>query len=171
MTGRKAPHDDPLPDHLARWLEAVSKRLHADLGAQGLRDSPELRGSHRRILQMIPPEGIRISDLAAIAGMTKQALGEFADWLERSGFVTSSRARHDGRVRLITRPPRGDAAAETAHRAIASVERRWREELGAERFDVMKQALRDLGRDSLRAPAPHGTGSRKDNSARPSTLA
>jgi len=36
---------------------------------------------------MIPGEGIRISDLAALAQMTKQALGEFADWLEQSGFV------------------------------------------------------------------------------------
>jgi DNA-binding MarR family transcriptional regulator len=120
---------------------------------------------------MIPPEGIRITDLAAIAGITKQALGELADWLENSGFVTSSRAQHDGRVRLITRTPRGDAAAQTTQRAIADVERRWREELGAERFDVMKQALRDLGRDSLRPPPPPGTGSRNDNPARSSTLA
>jgi len=156
MTEHKPPHEDPLPDHMARWLEAVSKRLHADLGAQGLRDFPELRGSHRRILQMIPPQGIRITDLAAIAGMTKQALGEFADWLEQSGFVASRRAEHDGRVRLISRTPRGDAAAEGASRAIADIERRWREELGAARFDIMKQALRDLGRHSLRVPAPLG---------------
>ena len=143
---------------MARWLEAVSKRLHADLGAQGRRDFPELRGSHQRILQMIPPQGIRITDLAAIAGMTKQALGEFADWLEQSGFVTSRRAEHDGRVWLISCTPRGDAAAEGASRAIADIERRWREELGAARFDIMKQALRDLGRHSLRVPAPLGAG-------------
>ena len=31
MTECKASHDDGLPDHLARWLEAVSKRLHAEL--------------------------------------------------------------------------------------------------------------------------------------------
>ena len=149
MTVRKAPAEDALPDHLARWLEAASKRLHADLVAQGTLDFPELRGSHRRILQMIPPQGVRITDLARIAGMTKQALGEFVDWLEQSGFVRSGRDPADGRVRLVTRTDRGDAAAEAATLAIAAVEREWRKEVGAEAFDTMKQALRHLGRDSF----------------------
>ena len=37
MTVRKEPGEDWAPDHMARWLEAVTKRLHADLGAQGRR--------------------------------------------------------------------------------------------------------------------------------------
>ena len=151
MTVRKPPAEDALPDHVARWLEAASKRLYADLRIQGLLMFPELRGSHRRILQMIPPQGIRITDLALIADMTKQALGEFADWLEQSGFVRSGRDPADGRVRLVTRTDRGDAAAEAASQAIAAVEREWRKELGTEVFETMKQALRQLGRDSLPA--------------------
>jgi DNA-binding MarR family transcriptional regulator len=151
MTVRKPPAEDALPDHVARWLEAASKRLYADLRIQGLLMFPELRGSHRRILQMIPPQGIRITDLALIADMTKQALGEFVDWLEQSGFVRSGRDPADGRVRLVTRTDRGDAAAEAASMAIAAVEREWRNELGAEVFETMKQALRQLGRDSLPA--------------------
>ena len=150
MTARKPPAVDVLPDHLARWLEAASKRLYADLRAQGTLVSPELRGSHRRILQMIPPQGVRITDLARIAGMTKQALGEFVDWLEQSGFVRSGRDPADGRVRLVTRTDRGDAAAEAARLAIEAVERDWRKEVGAEAFDTMKQALRQIGRDSFR---------------------
>lgn len=160
MSQRKAPPDDSLPDHVARWLEAVTKRLHADLGARGVTSFPELRGSHRRILQLIPAEGIRVTDLATVAGMTKQALGEFVDRLERSGFTASRQAEHDGRVRLISRTQRGDAAAEDTDRAIADVEGRWRAELGAARFDAMKQALRDLGRDSLRVPMPPGDAQR-----------
>lgn len=147
MTSVKPPPGDALPDHIARWLEQVTRRLHADLGAQeDLRDFPELRGSHRRLLQMIPPPGIRITDLALLAGMTKQALGEFVDWLEQAGFVASGRDPADGRVRLVTRTERGDAAAATAQRAIEAVERAWRQELGDSRYETMKQALRDLGR-------------------------
>jgi len=112
---------------------------------------PELRGSHRRILQMIPAQGIRITDLARIAGMTKQALGEFVDWLEQSGFVRSGRDPADGRVRLVSRTDQGDAAADAAQQAITAVEREWREEIGPEAFDTMKQALRRLGRDIFRA--------------------
>jgi len=146
MTSVKLPLDEGLPDHIARWLEEVTKRLRADLEAQGLRDFPELRGSHRRILQMIPPRGIRITDLALLAGMTKQALGEFVDWLEQWGFVASGRDPGDARVRLVTRTEHGDAAASAAQRAIEAVERAWRQEIGDRRYEAMKQAMRDLGR-------------------------
>jgi DNA-binding MarR family transcriptional regulator len=149
MTVRKEPSEDWAPDHMARWLEAVTKRLHADLGAQGGFAQPELRGSHRRLLQMIPPGGIRITDLACRADMTKQALGEFMDWLEQAGFVASGRDPADGRVRLITRTEQGDAAAIEAQRAIDAVERGWRTEIGAARYDAMKQVLRQLGRDQI----------------------
>ena len=97
-----APEGSPagqLPDHLPRWLEAMNRRMSADLGAQvrGLGRFLDVRASERRILQMIPAsEPIRITDLAALAGMTKQALGEFADRLERSGLVRSSKAPADG---------------------------------------------------------------------------
>jgi DNA-binding MarR family transcriptional regulator len=149
MTVRNPPAVDALPDHLPRWLEEVSKRLHGELAARARDQFPELRGSHRRILQMIPPPGIRITDLASIAGMTKQALGEFVDRLEEGGFVSSRRDAGDGRVRLVSRTADGDLAARAAQQAIEAVEHRWRAEIGAESFDTMKQALRDLGRESF----------------------
>ena len=150
MSVRKPFLPDPLPDHLARWLEAVSRRLHSEL-ATGVKDEfPELRGSHRRILQMIPGEGIRITDLAVMAQMTKQALGEFADRLEGSGFVRSQRDDTDRRVRRLFRTDLGDKAADATQRAIASIEAQWRQEIGPEPYDAMKQALRKLGHESFK---------------------
>jgi hypothetical protein len=52
----------------------------------------------------------------------------------------------------VSRTAAGDAAAAAASTAIAEIERQWRSELGADRFDVMMQALRDLGRDAIAAP-------------------
>jgi DNA-binding MarR family transcriptional regulator len=100
---------------------------------------------------MIPGEGIRITDLAAMAQMTKQALGEFADWLERSGFIRSQRDAADRRVRRLFRTDLGDRAADATQRAFASIEAQWRQEIGPEPYDAMKQALRQLGHDSLRS--------------------
>lgn len=151
MSARKPAPPDALPDHLARWLEAVSRRLHSELRMQVNDEFPELRGSHRRILQMIPREGIRITDLAAMAQMTKQALGEFADWLEQAGFVRSQRDDTDRRVRRLFRTDLGDKAADATQRAFASIEAKWRQEIGPRPYDTMKQALRQLGHDSLRA--------------------
>jgi DNA-binding MarR family transcriptional regulator len=150
MSVRNPAPPDLLPDHLVRWLEVVSRRLHAELRTQINDEFAELRGSHRRILQMIPATGIRITDLAATAHMTKQALGEFADWLEEAGFVRSERDRTDRRVRRLFRTGLGDRAADTTQRAITAIEARWRQEIGPGSYDVMKQALRQLGHDSPR---------------------
>ena len=150
MSVRNPPRPDTLPDHLLRWLESVGRRLHSELGAEISDEFRQLRGSHRRILQMIPAEGIRITDLAAMAGMTKQALGEFADWLEGSGFVCSQRNDGDRRVRRLFRTGLGDQAVDATQRAIAAIEARWRQEIGAGAYDTMKQALRQLGHDVVR---------------------
>ena len=150
MSVRNPPRPDTLPDHLLRWLESVGRRLHSELGAEISDEFRQLRGSHRRLLQMIPAEGIRITDLAAMAGMTKQALGEFADWLEGSGFVCSQRNDGDRRVRRLFRTGLGDQAVDATLRAIAAVEARWRQEIGAGAYDTMKQALRQLGHDVVR---------------------
>jgi DNA-binding MarR family transcriptional regulator len=142
-----------LPDHLPRWLEAVNRRMSADLGEQIAKAEqfPQVRGSDRRILQMIPAGQIRITDLATVAGMTKQALGEFVDRLEDAGFVQSSKDPSDGRVRLISRTDRGGAVAIATDRAIAAVENQWREEIGPAAYDAMMSALRQLGRASIPA--------------------
>lgn len=159
MTQRKpGSPDDPvttwLPDHLPRWLEAVSRRLSADLYAQVTSSGLflDLRGSDRRILQMIPPRAIRITDLAALAGMTKQALGEFMDRLERARFVSSSKDPSDGRVRLVSRTARGDAAVAATAQAIDAVECQWRAELGPGAYEAMLDAMRRLGATAFNAP-------------------
>jgi DNA-binding MarR family transcriptional regulator len=151
MTSRKPVAVDHLPDHLPRWLEAATRRLYADLAVAVRGAFPDLRGSQRRILQMIPSDGIRITDLAALAGMTKQALGEFVGALESAGYVASRSDERDRRVRLVSRTARGDEAAEASSAAIASVESAWRAEIGPAAYDAMMTALRSLGRDGIGA--------------------
>jgi DNA-binding MarR family transcriptional regulator len=167
MTQRKPGSQDEvatwLPDHLPRWLDALSHRLSADLVAQ-VRSSGlflDLRGGDRRILQMIPPGTIRITDLAALAGMTKQALGEFVGRLEQAGLVSSSKDPSDGRVRLVSRTASGDAAVAATAQAIDAVESRWRAEIGPDAYDAMLAAMRRLGRGQLLPPRP---SSRHDHS-------
>jgi DNA-binding MarR family transcriptional regulator len=165
MTSGKPPGDD-LPDHVFRWLEAVTRRMGAELSGLEFGGPAGLGGGQRRILQMIPAGGIRITDLALIAGMTKQATGEFADRLEAGGLAVSRRDDRDRRARLVARTPAGDAAAAETSRAIAAVEQRWREEVGPARYDAMKAVLRELGGDSLR-PGPGRPDYRPDERVDP----
>ncbi|HEX7993087.1 MAG TPA: MarR family transcriptional regulator [Streptosporangiaceae bacterium] len=150
MSATTLPEGD-LPDHLPRWLEAANRRMSTDLGKQVVQAGQflEVRGSERRILQMIIVGQMRITDLAAMAGMTKQSLGEFVDRLEEAGLVRSTKDPSDRRVRLISRTDRGDAVARATAQAIAAVENQWRREIGAAAYDAMMSALRHLAQPAI----------------------
>ena len=96
---------------------------------------------------MIPEDGIRITELAAIAGMTKQALGEFVDSMQSDGLVVSERLEIDRRVRQVRRTPKGDEASDLVHTALAGVEDAWRERVGPRRYDAMRKVMQEIGVD------------------------
>ncbi|MGH3386350.1 MAG: MarR family winged helix-turn-helix transcriptional regulator [Nocardioidaceae bacterium] len=148
MSLRKEFSEDDLPDHMFRWLEVVSRRLRAELPVEGFGTFPSLRGAEWRLLQMVPADGIRITDLAVRASMTKQATGEFVGRLEAGGFAESVKDPRDQRVRLVRLTAMGRRASAAATQAIITTERRWRRQVGARRYDEMKQVLRELARGS-----------------------
>jgi DNA-binding MarR family transcriptional regulator len=130
--------------HIAALMDFAMRRLVAELKASTAYET-DLRSSHYRLLSMIPDEGARITDLAEIAAMTKQALGQFVDYLQSRGYVESVRSEQDRRVRLVRRTARGTAARDMALQAIARVEEMWRAELGDERFEALCDALSEVG--------------------------
>ncbi len=133
-----------LPDHLFRWLDATTRRLREEMFAQIDPEDLAVRGSPARLLLMIPPAGMRISDLAERAYMTKQALGQLANQLEERGLVESHADPTDGRVRLVRRTEAGRLACAVTEEKIAAAEDALRQAVGAARYDEMKQVLREL---------------------------
>jgi DNA-binding MarR family transcriptional regulator len=102
----------------------------------------QLRGSQLRVLTMVPLDGgRRLTELATIADMTKQAMGEFVADLAERGFVTVGRDPADGRAKLVSLTDAGREAAETAHRMLAHVEAHWAERLGAEDYATLVALL------------------------------
>lgn len=144
---RKASH---LPDHMFVLIEGVRRRLAHDLAGSPIDDG--IRRSYRRLLQMVPDDGIRMTDFAALAGMTKQALGEFVDGMQAEGLLVTERLATDRRVRLVRRTSKGDSVSRTTSAAVAAVEDRWRTEVGADRYDTMKAVLAEIGADSFELP-------------------
>lgn len=130
--------------HIAGLLGLALKRLRLEILDDSESEFPGLRVSHYRLLELIPAAGARITDLAEIAGMTKQGLGQHVDYLQERGFTESERLAEDRRVRLVRRTGKGDEAVAFSRAAIARVEDQWKEQLGPERYELVREALLEL---------------------------
>jgi DNA-binding MarR family transcriptional regulator len=122
-------------------------RSFADGPVQGiaLRDGTQLRGGQYRVLSMVPRrDGRRLSDLASVAGMTKQAMGQFVNDLAAQGYVEIINDPSDGRAKLVKLTGRGREAADQAREILARVERLWIEKVGVRDIATLKRLLARL---------------------------
>lgn len=135
----------PGPGHIPYLLELAIRRMQQDLhtivGSAGF---PHLRGSHFRILSMIPPEGARPSALADVAQITRPALGELVAHLRTHGYVTTTADASDGRAVLVRLTRRGKRAADEANQGVEELKRQWSAEVGSDRLEAMLEVLAAL---------------------------
>ena len=140
---------DDFPDHVLALLGLVMDGLRRDLveattGPAAKRVPAAARGlrpSQIRLLSLTPSEGMRVTDLAERVGMTKQALGEFANDLERQGLLETVRDPADRRVRILRPTRRGRQAVVASESLIGSIEAQWRERLGPRKWDQLRRLL------------------------------
>lgn len=110
---------------------------------------PGLRASHFQLAPHVELGGSRITDIAARAGISKQAVGQLVDELEALGYVRRAPDPHDARARLVTYTEAGRAAMFDGLAALARVEARVRPHLAD--VDRLRADLAAIIR-ALRAP-------------------
>jgi DNA-binding MarR family transcriptional regulator len=120
---------------------AMEARVFEGLAAAGFAD---LTPAQARVFQRIAPEGSRLTELAAQAGITKQSAGFLIDQLERGGYVERVTDPADGRARLVRLAERGTRSVEAASGIVAQVEAEWTAHLGAYRMAQLRRILTDL---------------------------
>ncbi|MDA2894814.1 MarR family transcriptional regulator [Mycolicibacterium sp. BiH015] len=94
-----------------------------------------------RLMQRLDPAGIRLTDLAEQARVTKQTAGALVDELEKAGYVTRRPDPTDARARLVTLSDKGAAVCRQAADEVARVEHLWRKHLGNSAFEAMRASL------------------------------
>ncbi|MFY0408232.1 MarR family winged helix-turn-helix transcriptional regulator [Solicola sp. PLA-1-18] len=134
---------DDLPDHILALLGYALDGLRRDVERRGA-GLGGLRSSQVRLMSLTPVEGMRVTDLAERVGMTKQALGEFANTLEEQGLLETVRDEKDRRARILRPTARGRRAVESSEAVIAEVEDAWRARLGEREWDALREALAAL---------------------------
>ncbi len=131
-------HIGQLLVHLTRLFQS---ELFLRLQDAGLQDA---RVPHTHVTAYIKAEGSRLTDLAAQARMTRPAMAELVDDLERLGIVERRPDPSDGRAKLICLTDAGWEAMRTGRRVIGELEAEYSRLIGTERFEQTCQGMQAL---------------------------
>jgi DNA-binding MarR family transcriptional regulator len=130
---------------LLRLMGIVTQQVTDDLlGRLRSAGFTDTRMTHNAVFPHVPPEGIRLVDLAARAGMTKQAMSELVADLERMGYLQRRPDPTDGRAKLIEFTDRGWASVRTALASFEAIEAELAATIGPGRMRQLRRTLLDL---------------------------
>jgi DNA-binding MarR family transcriptional regulator len=139
--------DSVNPPHVLALLDEAFRSAKKVLEA-AIPPIPGLRPSHFRLLDYTPSDGIRLTDLAQRANMTKQALGEFAATLQAAGLLQVSPDPTDGRSRLVNLTPEGERVRDHIRQTVSAIEQDLQGRVGAEKWAVFREVLDEMARPS-----------------------
>ena len=135
------PHVADDERQAALLMGLLMRRIREQFNAE---DWKGLRQSHFRVISSVPPEGVSITELGELVGMTKQGCGQFVTHLVGTGHLTVSSDPADRRTRKVKRTAAGNRTIRAVTRRIRRIERDWAEQVGAERYDAFRSVLEEL---------------------------
>ena len=96
---------------------------------------------HSSVFAQIDADGSRLTQLAARANMTPQAMGEVVDELEELGYVVRRPDPSDRRAKLIVLTERGRQCVAAGRATIEGIEERLTDLLGADGHRRLRRLL------------------------------
>ncbi len=125
--------------------------LYGRLRQEGFSD---IRVTHSTVLRRISGEGIRVTELAERAGMTKQSMAYLVDDLTELGYVVTSPDPGDKRAKLVL-PTRKGASLLAASRRLGEVyEQHVSKLLGSSEAKKLRTLLEQLNVKLAASPPP-----------------
>jgi DNA-binding MarR family transcriptional regulator len=134
------PDPDPSTPTLLRTaynvLSAAIYRAVAQTGAAGMRPA------HGNAMEMLAiQDGLRLTDIAARAGMAPQSMGELVDDLVSMGYLERHEDPADRRAKRIYLTAKGHATVAASKVAVRQVEEKISELLGTPQYQQMRRNL------------------------------
>lgn len=116
----------------------------------------DLRIAHFPMLQALAnhPEGMRATELAAFARITKQSIGYLVDHLGECGYIERVPDPVDRRAKVIRLSAKGWEAGLLVREVVRHVERDWAARIGADRVEELRSILQDLIASLALEPIP-----------------
>lgn len=96
------------------------------------------------VLRWLSSGPVRSADLVSCSGVSKQAISQQVSHLAASGYVRVTPHPDDGRARLVSLTPKGEAAQRTVHGLFAQIERDWETRLGSRQWRAFVATLGEM---------------------------
>lgn len=125
--------------------------LYGRLKQEGFSD---VRVTHSTVLRRITLEGVRVTDLAERAGMTKQSMAYLVDDLTALGYVAMAPDPTDGRAKLVVPTAKGASLLAASRRLGDLYEQHVAKLLGASDAKKLRTLLEELNVKLAAAPPP-----------------
>lgn len=131
----------PLPALLEIASEAAYVAFRADMVEAGYGD---IRPNHGCVFRFVHEDGMRLTELATLASMTKQSVGEIVDDLVERGYVERVPDPGDRRAKLIRLTEQGETVQAAALEIFAALEKRLGERYGSDRLGDLRALLEEI---------------------------
>jgi len=128
-----------------RVLHLMAHDAEVPLALSNLAERRKVSAAHIHITRHLALEGARLTDLAELAGMSKQAMGNLVTQCEAWGLVDRAPDSRDQRARQVRFTATGLAWLQAFERAVAQAEAEFRQEVGAEVATVVAIGLEAYG--------------------------
>jgi DNA-binding MarR family transcriptional regulator len=128
----------------ARVMECMAQHPGVPLGLSNLAARGQVSAAHIHITRHLPAAGARLTDLAAAAGMSKQAMGTLVNQCEAWGMVRREEQGTqggDGRAKRVAFTETGLAWLGAYQEAVAQAEAELRAAVGNEVATVIALGL------------------------------
>ena len=146
-----SPTGIPLPGLLDIVSEAFFSEFRDELEQSEFGD---IRPTHGCVFRHVQGEGLRLTEIAERAKLTKQSVGEIVDDLVERGYAQRIPDPEDRRAKLICLTEKGERAQAHGRRLFDKVEKRWAQRYGAERIAGLRELMEEIAADKAPFAVP-----------------
>lgn len=143
--GAHTKRTEDRPVALFGLLQAASDVVLADF-RRALEQAgyDDIRPTHGCVFRFVREDGMRLTELAQLAGMTKQSVGELVDDLVDLDYVERISDPEDRRAKLICLTDRGAKAQRVGFGLLSDIEEQLAERFGAGQVKQLRELLEEL---------------------------
>jgi DNA-binding MarR family transcriptional regulator len=132
------PSGIPLPVLTELAVDAMWVDFRAALLDAGIDD---IRPTHGCVFRFLRGDGMRLTELASLAGLTKQSVGEIVDDLTALGYLERYPDPTDKRAKLLRLTKKGKEAQAIGFSLFAKLESDWAETFGEDEITLLRGLL------------------------------